>query len=71
MFKTFITAAAFTVIALGVQAAPAPIDALSPASVSEFRTAITTSVAEETAYYCQWVTVYDYWGNWVTVWRCY
>ena len=23
------------------------------------------------AYYCEWVTVYDYWGNRMTVWQCY
>ncbi len=26
---------------------------------------------EEVAYYCEWAYVYDYWGNWVTVWQCY
>ncbi|WP_217625275.1 hypothetical protein [Roseovarius indicus] len=32
---------------------------------------VTEEAAIDTAYYCEWVTVYDYYGNWVTLWQCY
>lgn len=67
MFKTLLTAAALTLVAAGVQAATGPVDLLPLASASNPR----ASIIDQVAYFCQWVTVYDYYGNWVTVWRCY
>ena len=70
MFKTSLTAAAFTLIAGLSHATPAPFD-------QPQHTLIATPVVEEAAqfdqvaYYCEWATVYDYYGNWITVWQCY
>ncbi|MEM1388807.1 MAG: hypothetical protein AAF626_18095 [Pseudomonadota bacterium] len=61
MFKTALTAAAFAITATFAHASGAPISA-APEGV------IPT---QELAAYCEWVTVYDYWGNWFTVWQCY
>ena len=65
MFKTLITAAALTLAALSADAA-VTLQPLAPAPATS-----QTAEADQTAYFCQWVTVYDYYGNWVTVWRCF
>ena len=72
MFKTIITAAAFSVAAASAHAA-LPTEAYAGASLRNEATApINQGEATfDTAYYCEWVTVYDYWGNWVTYWECY
>lgn len=68
MFKTTLTAAAFALTAGLSHAAPAPLDI----SISATTAAVAESVQiEELAYFCEWAYVYDYWGNWVTVWQCY
>ncbi len=67
MFKTTLTAAAFSLIASFSHAPPAPNDHPTAAQVP----AIETTQFEEVAYYCEWAYVYDTWGNWVTVWQCY
>ena len=72
MFKTLATAAAIALSAAAAQAAPSTadlfrIDPIAPIATSTFVEEGTI----ETAYYCQWVTLYDYWGNWVTVYECY
>lgn len=65
MFKSTLTAAAFALSAAVAHAAPAPLDLeTTPAAESAVE-------YEQTAAYCEWVTVYDFWGNWVTVWQCY
>jgi len=61
MFKTFLTAAALTLTTLSVQAAP----------TNTLAADIVASQNQELGYFCEWITVYDYWGNWVTVWQCY
>ena len=59
MLKTFLTAAAFALTAgLAHAGLPATADALA-------------GPLTETGYYCEWVTVTDYWGNWITVWQCF
>ena len=72
MFKTLITAATLSLTAASAHAA-LPADALGGPTLqtSESTQIVETQDAFETAYYCEWVTVYDYWGNWVTVWQCY
>ena len=72
MFKTIITAATFSIAAASAHAA-LPTDAFTGPSL---RTEAAAQIAQDeatfdTAYYCEWVTVYDYWGNWVTYWECY
>ena len=65
MFKTIITAATLSLAAAAAHAVPAfdtPEQALAIDAVTE---------VEQVAYYCEWATVYDYWGNWMTVWQCY
>ena len=70
MFKTFLTAAAFTVIAGLSHATPAPLEL--PLNVAAQTPVAEDAVQfEEVAYYCEWAYVYDYWGNWVTVWQCF
>jgi hypothetical protein len=73
MFKTLITAAALTLTSLSAQAAPTPLAPLTiPGATALAVPAIEDDAeVEQTAYFCQWVTVYDYYGNWVTVWRCF
>ena len=71
MFKTLITAAVLSLTAASAHAA-LPADAFGGPTLSDQTALITeTQDAYDTAYYCEWVTVYDYWGNWVTVWQCY
>ncbi len=66
MFKTLLAATAVALIAVTAHAAPTPLDrALSTPAAGP------ATQYEEVAYYCEWVTVYDGWGNWVTVWQCY
>ena len=66
MFKSILTAAAFTFVAGMSHATQAPLDiaALAPAVDG---TAQLLQVND----YCEWVTIYDAWGNWVTLWQCY
>ncbi|PWE26615.1 hypothetical protein C4N9_21180 [Pararhodobacter marinus] len=77
MFKIALIATALSVTALGANAAPTSLDTLAPASpqasLLDFAGPAAEAAAdyEQTAYYCGWVTVYDAWGNWVTVWQCY
>ncbi len=67
MFKTTLTAAAFSLIASFSHATPAPLDLVPSAQLP-----VTETIQfEEVAYYCEWAYVYDTWGNWVTVWQCY
>ncbi|SFE11509.1 hypothetical protein [Roseovarius indicus] len=73
MFKTIITAALFATVAATANAAISDsfdIDtsSLTPPAASQ---TVTEEAAIDTAYYCEWVTVYDYYGNWVTLWQCY
>ncbi|QQA43895.1 hypothetical protein [Pelagovum pacificum] len=69
MLKSLLTATAFTLIAGFANAAQPTIEIAQPAT----QTAITEDASniEMVNYYCEWVTVYDAWGNWVTVWQCY
>ncbi|MEM1388323.1 MAG: hypothetical protein AAF626_12895 [Pseudomonadota bacterium] len=75
MFKTSLAATAFALIAGASQATPTPADLLSFDSVSHLSLEVAAEEANagtiQTAAYCEWVTVYDYWGNWFTVWQCY
>ena len=79
MFKIVLTAATLSVASLSVQASPTPTDLISPVSPAmlSIDIAAATPVVEEAApvdqvaYYCEWATVYDYYGNWITVWQCY
>ena len=69
MFKTSLTAAAFTLIAGLAQASQPSIDlprnTVAPALIAE------GAQIEQVAYYCEWAYVYDAYGNWVAVWQCY
>lgn len=67
MFKTTLTAAAFTLIAGFPHAAPAPLDL----DITATPAIEATIQFEEVAYYCEWAYAYDTWGNWVTVWQCF
>ncbi|MGR3639443.1 hypothetical protein [Alterinioella nitratireducens] len=60
MFKTILTAAAFALTA-----------AAAHASTGGALPDVAIMTATETAYYCEWVTVWDGWGNWVTVYECF
>ena len=60
MLKTAFTAAAFALTA-----------AAAHASTGGALPDVAIMTATETAYYCEWITVYDYWGNWVTVYECF
>ena len=72
MFKTLVTAAAIALTAAAAQAAPSPADLFQLETIAPgIAENVESQEAIETAYYCQWVTLYDYWGNWVTVWECY
>ncbi|MEQ8896785.1 MAG: hypothetical protein RID23_06805 [Roseovarius sp.] len=73
MFKKLLTAAAFALFAATANASISDsfdIDtsSLTPPAAGQ---AVTEEAAFDTAYYCEWVTVYDYYGNWVTLWQCY
>ncbi|MEQ9673304.1 MAG: hypothetical protein RLO10_02460 [Roseovarius indicus] len=73
MFKTIITAALFATVAATANASISDsfdIDtsSLTPPAASQ---TVAEEAAIDTAYYCEWVTVYDYYGNWVTLWQCY
>lgn len=73
MITKTLTAAAFALIAANAQAAVSDsfdIDTSSLAAPAATQSDPETG-AFETAYYCEWITVYDYWGNWVTLWQCY
>ncbi|WP_323035502.1 hypothetical protein [Pararhodobacter sp.] len=70
MFKITLTAAAFTLIAGLSHATPIPFD-LPQNTTAVTPVAQETAQFEDVAYYCEWATVYDYWGNWITVWQCY
>ena len=73
MFKKLITAAAFTLLAANAQASISDsfdIDTSSLAAPAAGQS-VTEDAAFDTAYYCEWITVYDYYGNWVTLWQCY
>ncbi len=72
MFKTIFTAAAFTLTA-GLATAAQPPLILSPAAATTAATTANdgTALLEQVNNYCEWVTLYDAWGNWVTVWQCY
>ena len=73
MFKTIITAALFATVAATANASISDsfdIDTSSLAAPAAGQS-VTEEAAFDTAYYCEWVTVYDYYGNWVTVWQCY
>jgi len=72
MFKTIAAATAFALTAAAAQAAPTAadlfqLDTIAPPAVET----VDTQNTIETAAYCQWVTLYDYWGNWVTYYECY
>lgn len=77
MFKILLTAATLSLTTLAVQAAPtAEIAAPTQTATLPITLAATPIVAEtarldEVAYYCEWAIVYDYFGNWVSVWQCY
>ena len=79
MFKIVLTAAAFAVTALSVQASPtlSNIPSLAGSAILPIDHAASTQIIEETtrveevAYFCEWAWIYDYYGNWVTVWQCY
>ncbi|QQA43894.1 hypothetical protein [Pelagovum pacificum] len=68
MFKTALTASAFSLIAGLASAAQPTIDVAQPVAQT---TVDATSDIELVNYYCEWVTVYDAWGNWFTVYECY
>ncbi|MEM1388324.1 MAG: hypothetical protein AAF626_12890 [Pseudomonadota bacterium] len=79
MFKTALTAAALaTLVATSSASAfelAGPADMLTIDSLGDITVAAVKDAPEaeviETAAYCEWVTIYDYWGNWFTVWQCY
>lgn len=59
MSKVIFTAATLSLTALSVQAAPAN----TPAEIAAIQT-------QELSYSCEWVTVHDFWGNWIVDWQC-
>ncbi len=69
MFKSILTAVALAAFSASAQAATPAIDLPNPGNLAAETTARPDSF--QTASYCEWITVYDYWGNWVTVWQCY
>ncbi len=68
MFKSILTAAAVVLTAGIASATQAPvsidINTMTPNADTAFQ-------FEQVNNYCEWVTLYDAWGNWVTVWQCY
>lgn len=69
MFKSILSAAALAAFAASAHAAtPA-------ASMADLGTQTEQTINEQesfqTAAYCEWITLYDYYGNWVTYWQCY
>mgnify|MGYP003382364935 FL=1 len=70
MIKTSLTAAAFTLVTGLSHATTIPLDQPANFAISTQIVAETTRV-EEVAYFCEWAWIYDYYGNWVTVWQCY
>lgn len=70
MFKTTLTAAAFALIA-GLANAANPLLILSVDAASSSLAVEGAAQFEQVNHYCEWVTLYDAWGNWVTVWQCY
>lgn len=68
MFKTALTAAAFALTAAAAHASTGGA-LVEPELALPSLTAAETLI--ETAYYCEWVTIYDYWGNWVTAYECW
>ena len=72
MLKTAAAAIALTLATAAAQAATSPADLFKLETISPITAeAIANVETIETAYYCEWVTLYDYWGNWVTVYECY
>ncbi|WP_417587769.1 hypothetical protein [Pararhodobacter oceanensis] len=75
MFKLTLSAAALALATFSAQATPVTEITLaeSPALLTVQRAAAVpqTEALDQVAYYCEWATVYDYYGNWVTVWQCY
>ncbi|MAX72571.1 MAG: hypothetical protein CMH66_02670 [Nioella sp.] len=69
MFKTVLTAAAFALTAAAAHASTG--GGLDDALIALPDLAVAAQTTIETAYYCEWITVYDYWGNWVTVYECW
>ena len=67
MFKIALTAAALTLTTGLAQATPTLLDQPRAATASTEPQVLV----EETAYYCEWAYVYDYYGNWVAVWQCF
>ena len=65
MLKTLLTAAALTLTA-GFASAEAPAQDLAAQAAI-----LDTTTDAAAGYYCEWVTVYDYWGNWVTLYQCF
>ena len=66
MLKTILTAAALTLTAGLASAAGLSDDLAVQSSILD-----GTRTFEELGYYCEWVTVYDGWGNWVTLYQCF
>jgi hypothetical protein len=69
MFKTALTAAAFALTAAAAHASTG--GALDGAMLAPLDLTVGVETSIETAYYCEWVTIYDYWGNWVTAYECW
>ena len=65
MIKTSFTAIAFALIAGISHATPTTFDS----ATTDLE--IGMQAETELSYSCAWVTLYDYWGNWVTVYECY
>ena len=64
MLKTLLTAAALTLTAGLGHASPLRDSIPLVAQV-------VGSAAQQTGYYCEWATIYDVWGNWVTAYQCF
>ncbi|MAX72569.1 MAG: hypothetical protein CMH66_02660 [Nioella sp.] len=69
MLKIAFTAAAFALTAAAAHASVGRALDTDLIVVPDLTLAAQTTI--ETAYYCEWITVYDYWGNWVTVYECF
>ena len=70
MFKTTLTAAAFALVA-GLASAAQPPLLLTPAAAAATPAIDGTAQLLQVNDYCEWVTIYDAWGNWITLWQCY
>ncbi|MEQ9258128.1 MAG: hypothetical protein RIG84_03425 [Roseovarius sp.] len=69
MLKSILSAAALAAFAASAHAAT-PAASLADLGTQSAE-APTGQDSYQTASYCEWITVYDYWGNWVTYWQCY